>query len=297
MRKLSQEQYKKASSYIKRYARPLDRSFFAFWNGEASSEEVIHELEAFRNSDGGFGHSLEPDFRLKESSPMATSVAFQYMKKIGVSKSHPFVKEGIAYFINTFNKNRECWIAVPDSVNDVPHAPWWHVGGEKQFSGNPDAEIVGYLLHYGEDNHDLANRMLPKVMGHLENLNEYEIHEVLCYLRLANLIGGEEEETIMNKINSKLPTIIDPPEEWDHYGVQPVVLAESEESPFAKELNQELHVNLDYLIDKQLADGSFEPSWEWGQYEPVWEKAKQEWKGYLTVQQLIVLTQFGRIES
>lgn len=298
MKKLSQMQYEKACSYVENNARPIDRSFLSFWRGESSAEEVIQELEAFRNSDGGFGHCLEPDFRLKESSPMATSVAFQYMKRIRIPKSHPFIVEGLVYFTNTFNTDRECWIAVPESVNDVPHAPWWHVyGSENQFSGNPDAEIVGYLLYYGNRHNELATRMLSKVMGHLEKLNEYEIHEVLCYLRLANLVGGEEEEMINNKIYNKLSTIIDPPEKWDHYGVQPVVLADSEQSPFAKELNQELHVNLDYLIDKQLADGSFEPSWEWGQYENEWENAKREWKGYLTVHQLIVLSEFGRIES
>ncbi|TKD71303.1 hypothetical protein [Pseudalkalibacillus hwajinpoensis] len=298
MKKLSKKDFQKACSFVESYARPIDRSFLSFWKEEASAEEVLHELEAFRNSDGGFGHSLEPDFRLKESSPMATTVAFQYMNKIGVSKNHPFVKDGIEYFMNTLNTKKERWIAVSDNVNDVPHAPWWHVSGnENRYSANPDAEIVGYLLYYGDDNNDLANGMLSKVLDHLEKLNEYEIHEVLCYLRLARLVGGEEEECIIKKIHNKLPLIIDPPEKWDHYGVQPVVLAESDQSPFAEELNQELHVNLDYIVDKQLADGSFEPNWEWGQYEDEWKKAKGEWKGYLTVQQLIVLSQFGRIES
>ncbi|MBN8207835.1 hypothetical protein JI666_03630 [Bacillus sp. NTK071] len=298
MKKLSQKHYEKACSYVESNARPIDRSFFAFWKGEASAEEVLHELETFRNSDGGFGHSLEPDFRLKESSPMATTVAFQYMNKIGISKSHPFLKEGIEYFMNTFNTEKEQWMAVSDNVNDVPHAPWWHVSGnEERFNANPDAEIVGYLLHYRGYNNELAERMLSKVMNHLEELNEYEIHEVLCYLRLAKLAGGEEVESIIKKIHNKLPSIIDPPEKWDHYGVQPVVLAESNQSPFAKELNQEIHVNLDYIVDKQLGDGSWGPNWEWGQYENEWKNAKQEWKGYLTVQQLIVLSQFGRIES
>ncbi|MGA9290712.1 MAG: hypothetical protein WBV93_20460, partial [Anaerobacillus sp.] len=85
-------------------------------------------------------------------------------------------------------------------------------------------------------------------------------------------------------------------EEWDHYGVQPVVLVDSDQSPFAQELNQEIDVNLDYIIEKQLSDGSWGPSWEWGQYKDEWTIAQKEWKGFLTVQQLTILSQFGRME-
>ena len=296
MKKLSYEGYEKACSFVENHARPIDRKYHSFWKGEAQKEEVLNELEGYRNEDGGFGHELEPDFRLDASSPMATTVAFQYMYKLGVPRDHKFVREGLHYFMNTFQDTNQQWQGVPEAVNHVPHAPWWHVGTEEvRYTANPDAEIIGYLLYYGDHN-ERTTMMLSRVMSHLDNLNEYEIHEVLCYLRLGKLAGGEIEKKINDKIQKKLPYIVDRPEEWDHYGVQPVVLVDSDQSPFAKELNQELHVNLDYIIEKQLDDGSWEPSWEWGKYEDTWAIAKEEWKGFLTVQHLTILSQFGRIE-
>lgn len=297
MKKLSKEQYEKACLFIENEARALDAAFFKYWKGEERAERVVEELKKYQNNDGGFGHSLEPDFRLAESSPMATTIAFQYMNKLGLKKDHPVVKEGINYLLNTYDSENQRWNPVPPTVNDVPHAPWWYVkSGELSYSANPDAEIVGYLLAYSDES-EPKSTMLEKVMTHLSNLNEYEIHEVLCYLRLAKMAGGDIEATIVDKIHKQLPYIIDRPEKWDSYGVQPVVLADSEDSPFVDELNQELHVNLDYLVESQKSDGSFEPTWEWGQYEEEWKKAKREWQGVLTVQQIITLSKFGRINA
>ncbi|WP_270182248.1 hypothetical protein [Alkalihalobacillus sp. CinArs1] len=294
MKKLSKQQYDKACSYIENEARGIDRAYFHFWNGSGSKEEVLEQLEQYRNDDGGFGHSIEPDFRLKESSPMATTVAFQFLIKLGLSKDHPFIQEGIRYFQSTCKE--EGWNAVPEAVNHVPHAPWWSVQeGEQKYSANPDAEIVGYLMAYSDDK-EPKSAMLMKVMDHLSDLNEYEIHEVQCYLRLADLAQGDIQNVILEKVQKQLPYIVDRPEKWDSYGVQPVVLVDSEESPFVDELNQEVHVNLDYIIEKQQEDGSWAPTWEWGQYQDDWEKAKKEWSGHLTVQQLITLSKFDRIE-
>ena len=294
---LSSKQFEKACQFISLHARPLDREYFSYWRGSGDKERVLHELGAYRNEDGGFGNYIEPDFRLQASSPLATTVAFQYLIHLGINAHHPFIVDGTNYFLETFREDREGWQAVPNLVNDVPHAPWWHVL-EKEFSysANPDAEIVGYLINY-DVQHPLATKALERVMNHLDYLNEYEIHEVQCYLRLAKLAGGEAQQKIHQKIEQKLSSIIDPPEKWDQYGVQPIALVDSVQSPFAKELNQELDVNLDYLVEKQLDNGSWEPNWSWGQFDDQWEVAKREWQGVLTVQNVITLSKFGRIES
>ncbi|WP_226657710.1 hypothetical protein [Pseudalkalibacillus hwajinpoensis] len=292
---LSRKQFEKACEFIALYARPLDREYFAYWRGVGEKERVLQELEVFRNEDGGFGNNIEPDFRLQKSSPLGTTIAFQYLYQLNINAQHPFVVDGTNYFLHTFQTNG--WQSVPLSVNDVPHAPWWHVSDKiVNYSANPDAEIVGYLIHY-DVQHPLTTKAFDIVMNHLKDLNEYEIHEVQCYLRLAKLAGGDVYQKIHQKIEQKLSSIIDPPEKWNQYGVQPISLADSIQSPFAKELNQELDVNLDYLIEKQLDNGSWEPSWSWGQFEDQWEVAKREWQGVLTVQNLITLSKFGRIES
>ncbi len=297
MKTLSERQYEKASQFIELHARPLDREYFEYWRGNGDKERVLHELEAFRNEDGGFGNHIEPDFRLQESSPLATTVAFQYLSHLGVNADHPFIVDGTKYFLKTFREDRKGWQTVPNLVNDVPHAPWWHVSEkESPYSANPDAEIVGYLLHYNMHHH-VTKEMLNKVMDHLSQLNEYEIHEVQCYLRLGRLAGVDVQQEIHKQIEKKLSYIVDRPEKWDQYGVQPLFLVDSVQSPFARELNQELNVNLDYLIENQRENGSWEPTWSWGQFENHWEIAKKEWQGILTVQNLITLSKFDRIDS
>ena len=54
--------------------------------------------------------------------------------------------------------------------------------------------------------------------------------------------------------------------------------------------------NLDYLIDTQATDGSWQPSWSWGDaYPEEWPRARQEWQGVLTLEALLWLKRYGRL--
>ncbi len=74
--KLSKEAFARAIEFIHKEARLLDRSLFDYLFEGGPRESIRDELSKFQNSDGGFGNALEPDFRQKASSPMATSVGF-----------------------------------------------------------------------------------------------------------------------------------------------------------------------------------------------------------------------------
>jgi len=43
------------------------------------------------------------------------------------------------------------------------------------------------------------------------------------------------------------------------------------------------------------ADGIWQPSWSWGTYPEVWETVKEELSGVVTVLNLILLRNFGRV--
>ena len=67
-------------------------------------------------------------------------------------------------------------------------------------------------------------------------------------------------------------------------------------SPLADLLADDLQVHLDYLIDQQTLDGTWEPTWNWGESYPAdWAQAKEEWRGILTLDMLIALHAFDRL--
>jgi len=66
---------------VKAHARSLDRALFEHQFEGAPARNVWDALAAYRNMDGGFGRALEPDFRLPGSSPLATTIAFEYLSR------------------------------------------------------------------------------------------------------------------------------------------------------------------------------------------------------------------------
>lgn len=55
---LSQERLEAAEMFMREHARPLERELFCLDIGRGSAEDVLRELAAFQNDDGGYGHGL-----------------------------------------------------------------------------------------------------------------------------------------------------------------------------------------------------------------------------------------------
>jgi hypothetical protein len=66
-----------ARSFMATHGRVLDRRRFELLFDGADAEPVLAALRAYRNSDGGYGHGLEPDLRAPESQPAAAWHAFE----------------------------------------------------------------------------------------------------------------------------------------------------------------------------------------------------------------------------
>ena len=83
MEHLEPEAFDRARSHIADHARELDRARYGFHFEEGPASDVIAALAGYQNADGGFGNALEPDFRLPDSSPMATSHGFHVLLGVG----------------------------------------------------------------------------------------------------------------------------------------------------------------------------------------------------------------------
>jgi hypothetical protein len=53
--------------------------------------------------------------------------------------------------------------------------------------------------------------------------------------------------------------------------------------------------HLDFIIESQQTDGSWAPDWRWGETE-YWEIVKKKLLGVLTLRNISVLKNLGRIE-
>src|SRR5215210_6860750 len=71
-----------ARSFMAGHARLLDRRRFELLFDGGEAEPVVAALNAYRNSDGGYGHGLEPDLRAPESQPAAALHAFEVFAEI-----------------------------------------------------------------------------------------------------------------------------------------------------------------------------------------------------------------------
>ncbi|WLD94278.1 prenyltransferase/squalene oxidase repeat-containing protein [Alkalihalobacillus sp. AL-G] len=305
MKRLDEQSFRKAKEYLFIHGRRLEQALFNYHFENGSEDDVLDALREFQNEDGGFGNRIEPDFQLDQSSPMATTLAFQIFKELNLSSDHPMVRDGMTYLLKTYHSEKGRWHALPPEVNNVPHAPWWHYDNEKERVmveaswGNPNAEISGYLLRYKElVPEEVATNLKGRCLAHFKALDTLDMHETFCFLRLAGELSQIERDPIIEKVKEHIPELVNlKREQWANYGMQPVQLVKGVQSPFYEMMKESVEENLDYVIEKQHSDGSWHPNWEWGQYENDWPESKELWKGILTYEKLKLLKSHGRLET
>lgn len=292
--KLSKEAFVRAREFIQKNARPLDRNLFDYLFEEGTREAVMEELSKFQNSDGGFGNALEPDFRLKASSPMATSIGLQFCQDIGATADDEVVSNAIQYLLTTYDNDYGFWPSTYLDVNDTPHAPWWHIEEVKPPTeerwANPSAELAGYLHRYkslvpNELITDLNKRLLTNIKS-----SEYieGLYNVMCWERAYKEFPKPLQSMVSEKIRRTYKKNA-PYTQEDLGAIRIFWLAPNPESILISHPGNVYNL-MDLEIDNQSDDGGWWPTWKWGQYEDVWPIAEKEWAGKITLDCLRALT-------
>jgi len=303
---LSQAQFQRAKQFVFEHARPLERRLFEFHFENGASADVLAELERFQNEDGGFGNALEPDFRLPDSSAMATSVGLQVLREVDAPASHPQVRGALDYLLQTFDDLLQRWEAVPARVAEFPRAPWWGTPAQPEpgFRANPSAELIGHFHRYLDATAAAApaarlQQWTELAVAELETMAApSEMHDLLCYLWLERSLPRADRVLVRRALTASGAQIVTrDPEQWESYCAKPLWLAPCPDALLAGVLGEEIQINLDYEIAHQGEDGAWSPFWTWGDaYPDVWPQAEREWKGILTVNTLKSLSAFGRLE-
>lgn len=305
MNRLAPEDYARARNFLETQARPLERARYAYSFESAPATVVLTELERFQNPDGGFGHALEPDLRLADSSVLATTVALQILCELQTPASHPMVQGAMRYLLATYNADSQVWPIIPPNTDDAAHAPWWAYtediaaswGG---FLVNPRAEILGYLYDYADlVPAGLKERLTDAVLDHIQVQTEIPMFDFLCYTRLAEtptLPQAAQEALWQALLTAADSAVVRDPAEWEKYALTPLELVETPASRYMEVLAPDVERQLDFEIAHQGEDGAWAPKWSWyGLYPEVWPIARRDWQGVLTLRMLRTLHAFGRL--
>jgi len=307
--RLSHEAFDRAEHFMNTQSRELERVLFVyhFRPHETAQADVLDALSRFQNADGGFGHALEPDVRMPQSSVVATKYALQILLDVRASKTEPLVRKAIAYLLEQFDAPKGVWPLVDELVMFAPHASWWDFDGLEgefgSFQVNPKAGILRCLLEYPSVVPEgVADSVLESLMTRVESLPEdMALFDAISLMQLlqAGTLDSEVGERLLERLSRSADQIVSRnPEEWNSFAVMPMWLAPSPNAPLAELLAGPIEHQLDFEIDNQNDDGSWSPRWSWGDTDSEnWAVADMEWKGILTLAMLRSLRDFGRIEG
>lgn len=305
MKKVSKTLLNQLNNFINTEARPLEKSLYNYYFNNSSVEDVINSLEAFQNSDGGFGGGIEPDFKLIESSATATAIGLRHLSKVEASdRAQKMIAKAVKYLETTFNTSRKGWYSVPSIVNEYPHASWWEFRDDLNMTvidyswGNPTAELIGYLYKYKEyvNNLDVYS-LISNAITNLKQLKEFKSeHGIYCYIYMHNALDKEFSSQIEGVLKSAVSKLVNVTEsEWKNYVPTPLKFIESSSINFFGIEPKLIDQNLDYLVDRLEQEGKILPAWQWDKYLDEWEVSKVEWSGILTLEALLALHKFNRV--
>lgn len=311
MNQLSREAFTRAREFLKMQARPFERTLFEYRFEHGAAQNVIAELAYFQNADGGFGHALEPDSRTPSSSPLATGIALHSLVELGCDTNHPIVRQAITYLRATFNSQTQVWRVVPLDANDYPHAPWWHDenGGLArtfdEFQIIPRGLVLAALWHFSDAvPRDWLDGLTQATVASIENIETLgggggSDLEYAIILAEAEQVPQNYRARLVARIRAAIPmVVVRDPAKWITYCLNPLKIAPSPQTLGSDLIWDDLQANLDFAIEHQTSEGTWDPTWSWfGAYPDAWEQAKIEWRGHLTLEMLTTLRAFARMEK
>jgi hypothetical protein len=264
-----------------------------------SKIDVVIELANYQNIDGGFGNGIEPDIRLKASSPMATSVGLQYCLEAGCDPNSDMVKGAVDYLISTYNKSEDYWPSTFEDVNNEPHAPWWYTekieAPEDESWANPSAELTGYLNIFSKyvptDLLSQINQKAKKILDS-QSIIPGSIYNILCWNRVYKHFPESMSKEIRNKLSITFMSLA--PKLQEKMGEIRIFWMVSNEDSLLLSHKKEVYRLLEFEIERQANDGGWWPTWKWGQYEDSWKIAEKEWAGKMTYECLRTLRNLNR---
>ena len=295
--KLSESNFLKAKNFILTNARMIERRLFHFYFENDHPEGVFHAVYAYRNSDGGFGHGMEPDTASPESQPLFSIMALETLDEVGYLTKELILDDFMPYFENiTTDKGGIPWMLMPKSKYPCEE----HFKTVKEWAAlSTTAPLLGILEKYGIDI-PWMKKAEEFVWQEIERIKEKHVFCHLCVPRRLLFLQYTKSKAKAAKALKDLQKWIlvegvlcrDKLDEgWGLYG-KPHCLyyAPSPGSVLAPIFSKQMiHSDLDELIHRQKEDG------RWDTWYGLSEGMKLEWAGIQTLWTLKTLKNYDRI--
>ena len=272
-----------------REGRVLERRILASIFESDSPRPVAEAVASYQNADGGFGWGLEPDKRAPESQPLDVEIAWQSLDWVGITP--PNLIEPACDYLAAIGSGVSC---VTPSVLQHPHAPHWSDASYEP-SLNPTASLAGYLWKWPIE-HPWRVAATDYCWSILDRQPPTEAHSAIGVLRfLEHVPDRDRARQVVSALRANVTAL-----QWLHYdagaegyGVSPLQLVPSPESPWRDLFPDSiLEAHLDLVENTQKSDGGWEITWP-----TIGNGAESEWRARLTLQNLLTLRAYGRLDG
>jgi hypothetical protein len=288
-------------AFMVRHGRLLDRRRLGLLLGNAARQQVLAALAAYRNPDGGYGSGIEPDLRAVDSYPVGALHAFEVFEEI-LPATTPAASE-LCDWLST--------VTLPDgglpfagTIEDrTGSAPWW-----------TDADSSVSSLHMTCCIAAIAHRVArgdPAVRDHpwLERATQYCLRTIAARrepehameLRYAlNLLDAIKHtvprtESELARLARFIPAsgVVAVEGGTDDEAMRALDFAPTPDSALRAFLAPDvIGRELDRLIAERQPDGGWRP--DWAAFSPA---AELEWRGWVTVRAMSLLSANGRLPA
>jgi hypothetical protein len=265
---------------------------------------VIAALAAYRNSDGGFGHGIEPDFRGPISQPLGSDFALRVLAEL-TEPDPGMLRDSLRYLKSISTDEGGVPNTLP-SVRAYPRAPWWEPASDQPpASLLPTAGLVGLFYGFQVSDPWIASateftwrafaQLLERAGRARERIERlfvaYESRAVMTFLdhcperTRAERAAAELGEALLA---AKLIQV-DPDASVE--AAQPLEFAPEPESLAARWFTRKvIDAHLDAWVDAQADHGGWNVPWL------IWTPVTEhEWRGIQTLERLKTLRAWGRL--
>lgn len=289
----------KAIKFVIQNARPLELAIYKYFFENESNQAVIDELSKFQNTDGGFGHALEPDFFNPNSSPIATNDAINTLYCVNALDRDSDIVKGIVGYLashDSFDEDKKRWLFAIDSNKDYPHAIWWEKKDDGISKFNPSVSLAAFMVCYGNRT-SLYEEIIKEGVEYLQIGREISGDDINCYLLAYELLTKNSINDIvdLDAFKDLLCKAVENCicKDIKKYGVEyvpmPSVIFTGRYLDFiTHEIKLLISAEKDILDKLQKEDGGFDITWKWyTPYPDEYEQARAWWRPRITIEKLL----------